>query len=102
VLLVLSLVVAPGWGLAGFVVPLLLFTAALGLVMPVLSSTALQDHSVRAGTAASLLGSAQMVSGAVAAPLLGLLGAREPLTVAAFMAAGTLVAAVVAHRAAPA
>ena len=52
-LLTASVLLLPGLALAGFVGPLLLFTTALGVMMPLLHATALHDHGLRAGTAAA-------------------------------------------------
>lgn len=98
-LLTASVALAPELGLTGFVVPLMVFTCALGAMMPLLHALALQDHGLRAGTAAAMVGCAQMVCGAAAAPLVGRLGASDPLTVAGFMLAGTAAAALVARGA---
>lgn len=84
-MLLLSVTLAPGWGLAGFLVPLFLFTTGFGMVSPAIQSTALIDHGARAGTAASLLGAANMVAAAVAAPLVGLVGLGTPVPTGWFM-----------------
>jgi DHA1 family bicyclomycin/chloramphenicol resistance-like MFS transporter len=83
--LVLSLLAAPRLGLAGFVVPLLCFVAAFGAIQPVIQAAALRDHPERAATAASWLGSVNMVVGAVVSPLVGLIGLSTALPAAVFM-----------------
>ncbi len=93
--LLLSVALVPAWGLAGFVVPLLVFTSVFGLLSPSVQSAALHDHGDRAGTAASILGASNMVAGALIAPLVGSLGLGTPLPVAAAMAVAASAAAVV-------
>lgn len=84
-LLVLSLVAFPGLGLWGFIVPLLCFVTAFGAIQPVIQAAALHDHPERAATAASWLGSVNMVAGAVVSPLVGLVGLATALASALFM-----------------
>ena len=73
--LVLLLTAATGFGgLAGILVPLWLVLAAAGLAMPNAPALALSRHGEAAGTAAALLGAVQFGVGALAAPLVGLLG----------------------------
>jgi DHA1 family bicyclomycin/chloramphenicol resistance-like MFS transporter len=61
-------------GLAGILIPLWLVLAMVGLAMPNAPALALSRHGEAAGTAAALLGAIQFGVGAVAAPLVGLLG----------------------------
>jgi len=61
-------------GLIGFLVPVFVILAALGLVMPNAPAVALSRHPDAAGTAAALLGAAQFGLGAAIAPLVGALG----------------------------
>jgi DHA1 family bicyclomycin/chloramphenicol resistance-like MFS transporter len=73
--LVLLLTAATGFGgLVGILVPLWLVLAAAGLAMPNAPALALSRHGEAAGTAAALLGAVQFGVGALAAPLVGLLG----------------------------
>lgn len=51
---------------------------AVGLAMPNAPALAMSGHGEAAGTAAALLGAAQFGTGAVAAPVVGLLGADGP------------------------
>ena len=80
-------------------VPLLLalagVLAAVGLVMPNAPALALSRHGEAAGTAAALLGALQFCVGALAAPLVGLLG-TDATAMALVMLGGT-VAALVLH-----
>jgi MFS transporter, DHA1 family, multidrug resistance protein len=94
IVLLLSVALAPGFGLVGFIVPLLGFVVLFGIVQPVLQSAALLGHPDRAGAAASLLGASNMVVGAVVSPLVGLLGVASPVPAIAVMAVLASAAAV--------
>ncbi|WP_229830714.1 multidrug effflux MFS transporter [Actinoplanes ianthinogenes] len=73
--LILLLTAATGLGgLFGVLVPLWLVLAMVGLVMPNAPALALSRHGEAAGTAAALLGAVQFGVGALAAPLVGVLG----------------------------
>ncbi|MDJ0393771.1 multidrug effflux MFS transporter [Rhodococcus sp. G-MC3] len=61
-------------GILGFLVPLWFVLAAVGFVMPNAPALALSRHGEAAGTAAALLGAAQFGSGAIVAPIVGVLG----------------------------
>ena len=90
--LVLVLFAATGTGgLAGVLVPLWLVIAAAGLAMPNAPALALSRHGDTAGTAAALLGAVQFGVGALAAPLVGLLGVGA--VAMAVVVAGGMVAA---------
>ncbi len=78
-------------GLAGFVVPVWLVLAAMGLVIPNAPAVALTRHPDAAGTAAALLGAAQFGLGAAIAPLVGALGNNE-FALAAVMTVGMVIA----------
>ncbi|MDX1887280.1 multidrug effflux MFS transporter [Mycolicibacterium sp. 120270] len=78
-------------GLAGFVAPVWLILAAMGLVIPNAPAVALSRHPDAAGTAAALLGAAQFGLGAAVAPLVGVLG-NDELALAVVMAVSALVA----------
>jgi DHA1 family bicyclomycin/chloramphenicol resistance-like MFS transporter len=97
--LVLLLFAATGTGgLAGVLAPLWLVIAAAGLAMPNAPALALSRHGEAAGTAAALLGAVQFSVGALAAPLVGLLGVGAvamALVVAGGMVAANIVLAVV-------
>jgi DHA1 family bicyclomycin/chloramphenicol resistance-like MFS transporter len=94
-LLLAGLLVAPGLGLFGFLLPLFAFTTTFGVISPTLQSTALSGHGVRAGAAASLVGATNMVSGAIAAPIVGLFGVTSAVPAAAVMATCAGLSAVV-------
>ncbi len=71
-------------GLLGVVIPLFFVIAPAGLVMPTVQVMALADHATEAGTAASLIGAANMgVAGAVS-PLVGV-GGNTPTAMALVM-----------------
>lgn len=88
--LVLTAVTGFG-GLAGILVPLGLVLATVGLAMPNAPALALSRHGEAAGTAAALLGAVQFGVGALAAPLVGLLGVGA--VAMAVVVAGGMVAA---------
>ncbi|MEV6346433.1 multidrug effflux MFS transporter [Actinoplanes sp. NPDC051851] len=73
--LILLITAATGaGGLFGLLIPLWLVLAMVGLIMPNAPALALSRHGEAAGTAAALLGAVQSVVGALAAPLVGMLG----------------------------
>lgn len=81
-------------GMFGILVPLWLVLAATGLAMPNAPALALSRHGESAGTAAALLGAVQFGVGAVAAPLVGILGGGSVgmgLVIAGGMIAANLV-----------
>ncbi|MCU7730384.1 multidrug effflux MFS transporter [Actinoplanes sp. KI2] len=73
-LILLILAVTEVGGLAGILIPLWLVLAMVGLAMPNAPALALSRHGETAGTAAALLGAVQFGVGALAAPLVGVLG----------------------------
>ena len=79
-------------GLAGVLLPLWLVMAAVGLAMPNAPALALSRHGEAAGTAAALLGAVQFGVGALAAPVVGVLGNGS--TAMAVVVAGGMLAAV--------
>lgn len=84
-----------GLGLVGVEIALFLVVAALGLLVPSATALALADHHAVAGTAAAVMGTIQLVVGALAAPLVGLggSGTAVPLgIVVAVLTVGGLVA----------
>ncbi len=66
----------------------------MGLVIPTTSVLALEKHGSIAGTASALLGTLQMLTGAVAMGVVGLFTDGTPLPMVAGMAAGALIAMV--------
>jgi MFS transporter, DHA1 family, multidrug resistance protein len=80
-------------GLVGFLAPLMLVLAAVGLVLPNAPALALSRHGEAAGTAAALLGATQFGLGALIAPVVGVLGNDGP-AMALTMTGGVLVALV--------
>ncbi|MBL7254086.1 multidrug effflux MFS transporter [Paractinoplanes lichenicola] len=79
-------------GLAGVLIPLWLVLATVGLAMPNAPALALSRHGEAAGTAAALLGAVQFGVGALAAPLVGVLG--NSALAMAIVVAGTMIASV--------
>jgi DHA1 family bicyclomycin/chloramphenicol resistance-like MFS transporter len=63
-------------------------------VIPTTSVLALEKHGAIAGTASALLGTLQMLTGAVVMAIVGLFTDGRPLPMAAGMAGGALVAMV--------
>lgn len=61
-------------GLLGVVIPLFFVIAPAGLVMPTVQVMALADHAGEAGTAASLIGAANMAVAGSVSPLVGVFG----------------------------
>lgn len=65
-------------------------SALMGLVIPTTSVLALEAHGAIAGTASALLGTLQMVSGALAMQIVGYFSTGEPLPMVIGMATGAL------------
>jgi len=66
-------------------------SAFIGLVIPTVSVLALEEHGAIAGTASALMGTLQMLLGAVAMAVVGLFANSEPLPMVLGMALGSLV-----------
>lgn len=66
-------------------------SAFMGLVIPTTSVLALEEHGAIAGTASALLGTLQMLTGAVAMGLIGLFANGQPLPMVVGMATGALI-----------
>lgn len=100
----LSVSIAPELGVWGLMAPIMGFTTSFGLVHPALQATALEHHGLRAGTAASLLGAANMTGAAVIAPVTGAFGLSSPVPTAVVMlccAAGAAVLLLTGVRSTP-
>ncbi|MFI5936338.1 multidrug effflux MFS transporter [Actinoplanes sp. NPDC051494] len=93
-LLLLVLAATGIGGLVGILIPLWLTLAMVGLVMPNAPALALGRHGEAAGTAAALLGAVQFGVGALAAPLVGVLGVG-PVAMAVVVFGGMLAATAV-------
>ncbi|WP_084727274.1 multidrug effflux MFS transporter [Rhodococcoides yunnanense] len=78
-------------GLWGFEIPLLFVLACVGLATPNVPALALTRHGESAGSASALLGFAQFAAAAVAAPLVGVLGA-DSVAVSTVMVSGSVLA----------
>ena len=78
---------------------LFLVVAPVGLVTPNATALALADHPAIAGSASALLGVAQFLIGAVAAPLVGVAGTHSAVPMAITIAAMTVAATVCAATA---
>lgn len=97
-ILVLSVVLAPGLGVWGLMGPMMAFTTSFGLTNPALQATALEHHGPRAGTAASLLGASNMAGAAVIAPISGAFGLDSAVPTTATMLCCAALAAVILLR----
>lgn len=87
VALLIAVITAPLDSLGAFIGPLFCFTASFGVLSPCLQAAALQNHGARAGTAASVLGAATMIAGALAAPFVASFGVSTAHPTAWFLAA---------------
>jgi DHA1 family bicyclomycin/chloramphenicol resistance-like MFS transporter len=83
----LLLVVIGGIGLAGILPAFFVIVASLGFILPNATTLALASYPRAAGSASALLGLGQYVVGAIAAPLVGVLGAGTALPMAIVIAA---------------
>ena len=67
-------------------------SALMGMVIPTTSVLALEEHGAIAGTASALLGTLQMLSGAVMMGVVGLFADGTPLPMVIGMSSGVLMA----------
>lgn len=93
-LLVLTSATAFG-GLFGVLVPIWLMMSFLALTFPNTPAIALSRHGDAAGTAAAFMGASQNLVGALAAPLVGLVGSATALPMGIIMVSCFGVAAIV-------
>ncbi|SIS80686.1 multidrug effflux MFS transporter [Alicyclobacillus vulcanalis] len=68
-----------GFGLVGILPSLFILVSCVGIVSTLGSSLAMQHHARQAGSAAGLIGVAQLLLGSLATPLVGLGGAHDSL-----------------------
>ncbi|MBE1878809.1 multidrug effflux MFS transporter [Myceligenerans pegani] len=85
-------------GLAGFLVPVMAMLGGGSLVIPNTTALALSRHGEAAGTAAAIVGAIQFGTGALVAPVVGVLGndgvaTATAMTGSALLAAAALTAA---------
>lgn len=93
---VLLITAATGFGgIYGFVVPLFFSISALGLMLPNTSALAMAPFPRTAGSASALMGTIQFAAAAVAAVIMGLLHAESPVPVAAMIAGGAVISALI-------
>ena len=90
-LVMLGYYLSGGDALAVLLVLYFVASACMGLVVPTTSVLALEEHGAIAGTASALLGTMQMLIGAVAMGVVGLFANGEPLPMVVGMATGALV-----------
>lgn len=76
--------------LAVLIVLYFIASAFMGLVIPTTSVLALEAHGAIAGTASALLGTLQMLAGAIAMQLVGLISTGKPLPMVIGMTLGAL------------
>jgi DHA1 family bicyclomycin/chloramphenicol resistance-like MFS transporter len=84
--IVLVVAALAGSGLAVLLVPLFVAVATVGAVLPNSTSGALAAYPERAGAASALIGSCQLVLGAVASSLIGAFGTGTAVPMAAVIA----------------
>jgi MFS transporter, DHA1 family, multidrug resistance protein len=77
---------ATGSHLSLFAVPLWVYIASIGLVLPNCTALALDRHPAMAGPASALIGASQSFIGALAAPVDGLVGGHRAVPMAAVIA----------------
>jgi len=70
----------------------LVSSAFAGLVVPTTAVLALEEHGAIAGTASALMGTLQMLTGALAMSVVGLFTDGRPLPMVIGMAAGIFIA----------
>jgi DHA1 family bicyclomycin/chloramphenicol resistance-like MFS transporter len=83
--------------LAALLVSLFAVVSSIGLVLPNATALALADHPRTAGSASALLGLAQFVFGAMAAPLVGIGGTGTALPMAIVIAVAAAAAGAAAY-----
>jgi MFS transporter, DHA1 family, multidrug resistance protein len=89
--------VLSGAGLAALLVSLFAVVSSIGLVLPNATALALADHPRTAGSASALLGLAQFLFGAIAAPLVGIGGTGTAVPMAVVIAVAASAAGVAAY-----
>ncbi len=89
--------VLAGAGLAAVLVSLFAVVSSIGLVLPNATALALADHPHTAGSASGLLGLAQFLFGALAAPLVGIGGTGTAVPMAVVIAVAAAAAGVAAY-----
>jgi DHA1 family bicyclomycin/chloramphenicol resistance-like MFS transporter len=80
--------VLTGLGFVPLVASLFVMVSSVGMIIPTASALAMSGHPERAGAASSLMGLAQFIAGAAAAPLVGIAGETSavPLGVVSLVA----------------
>jgi DHA1 family bicyclomycin/chloramphenicol resistance-like MFS transporter len=85
-------------GPLGLIAPMLVYCAGVGLTFPSATAVALEPVAEIAGMASAILGSLQMITGALAGYLTTLTGGRDPHTLGAVLALAGTFALVLAVR----
>lgn len=96
--LLLAAALTGAGGVAGLAVPLFLYLATMGILLPAATVAALSPHAAHAASASALLGSAQFVCGALAGGLVGALADGSPRPMALVMSALATLLLLTAHR----
>lgn len=81
-------------GLFGVLIPLWFYIAACGFAFPLVQVLGLIHHAKEAGTAASVLGAANMGLAGLISPIVGLFGIHTAVPMASVMAATALIAVI--------
>ncbi len=81
-----------GLGLIALLVCLFVAASSLGVIQPMATALAMNDHPQRAGSASGLVGFSQFILGAIVAPLVGVAGSGTALPMAIAMPACSLLA----------
>ncbi|UOZ03425.1 multidrug effflux MFS transporter [Amycolatopsis sp. WQ 127309] len=92
--LLLTLEATGAGGIVGSLIPLWMVLFSVGFALPNAPALAMSRHGEAAGTAAALLGAVQFGVGALAAPVVGLIG-TGPAAMATVIAAGLVIALLV-------
>ncbi len=87
---VLAVALVGGLGLLALAVPLFVFVASLGLMMPDATAMALSLHPDAAGSASAYFGTMRLALGALATPLVGIGGSVSAVPMASVIAVSAL------------
>jgi DHA1 family bicyclomycin/chloramphenicol resistance-like MFS transporter len=88
---------APGFGVAGFIAPMLVYFVGLGLTSPSATAIAMEPLPEIAGTASAAIGFLMMLAGAASGYLTTRVGGSDPKVLGAIIAAMGVLAAILAR-----
>lgn len=97
-LLVLVGVSDRAFGAPGLIAPMIVYCLGVGLIVPSAAALAMEPVADMAGFASAIIGSLQMLSGAIAGYLTSRIGDREPRTLGAVLALAGIAATLLATR----